>query len=397
MRQPSANFTFLLGHDENLARLGALAEWAFHHDPPTTLGKLRLFAELLAKLVAARNAFEILPTDSFDAVLRLLRDRGVLPRQPADLFHYLRRVGNAAVHDNVGTPAEALTALKLARQLGVWFVRSYGKDKRLELGPFRPPEPPENATETLTAEIDRLQRALRDEHGLAEAAHRRAEAEARARETAEQRAAREAEERTVWETLAAEQEAANVALASRLESLRERAEAVAPSVRAAVVQQSEQAAEAIELDEADTRLIVDAKLRAMGWQADTNRLRHGLGTRPDPITAVVIAEWPTETGPVDYALFVKGRCVGVIEAKKIGTDVPAVLEQTKRYARGITLTLAETPMDSPWQHGLHGYRVPFVFATNGRPFVKQLATKSGIWFLGRADRDERYDRAARMV
>ncbi len=113
MHQPSTNFSFLATQSENLARLGALAEWAFHHDPPTTLGKLRLFAELLAKLVAARHAIEILPRESFDTVLRLLRDQGLLPRQPADLFNYLRRVGNAAVHDNVGTPAEALTALKL--------------------------------------------------------------------------------------------------------------------------------------------------------------------------------------------------------------------------------------------------------------------------------------------
>ena len=161
--------------------------------------------------------------------------------------------------------------------------------------------------------------------------------------------------------------------------MREQAEAAAPSARAALIQQSEQAAEEIELDEADTRLIVDAKLRAIGWQADTNRLRHALGTRPDPSAAIAIAEWPTESGPVDYALFVKGRCVGVIEAKKLGTDVPAVLEQTKRYARGIRLTPEETLPDSPWQHGLDAaYRVPFVFATNGRPFVKQLATKSGI-------------------
>jgi Domain of unknown function (DUF4145) len=98
------------------------------------LGKLRLFAELLAKLVAARHAIEILSGESFDTVLRLLRDQGLLPRQPAELFHYLRRVGNAAVHDNVGTPAEALTALKLARQLGVWYVRSYGQGFRSCIG-----------------------------------------------------------------------------------------------------------------------------------------------------------------------------------------------------------------------------------------------------------------------
>lgn len=274
-----------------------------------------------------------------------------------------------------------MTALKLARQLGVWYVRSYGKDRSLQPGPFRPPGPPENATEVLKEEIDRLQRALVDQQSLAAAASQRAEAEARARESADQKAAREAEERAIWEALAAEQEAANVALASQLRDLHEQADETAPSALAALVQQSEQAAEAIELDEADTRLIVDAKLRAIGWQADTNRLRYALGTRPDPGTAIAIAEWPTESGPVDYALFVKGHCVGVVEAKKIGTDVPAVLEQTKRYARGIKLSAGETPIDSPWQHGLDAaYRVPFVFATNGRPFVKQLATKSGIWF-----------------
>ena len=65
----------------------------------------------------------------------MLRDRGVLPRQPAELFHYLRRVGNAAVHDNLGTPAEALSALKQARQLGIWFIRGYGRDSRFNPAP----------------------------------------------------------------------------------------------------------------------------------------------------------------------------------------------------------------------------------------------------------------------
>jgi len=284
----SSNFGFLVSHDPGLARLGALAEWAFHYDPPTTLGKLRLFGELLAKLVAARHALEILPRENFETVLRSLRDRGVLPRQPAELFHYLRRVGNAAVHDNLGTPAEALSALKQARQLGIWFVRGYGKDRRFDPGPFRPPEPPQNATDELTAEIDRLQRALAEQQSRTEAEARAREAEVRARETAEQRAVREAEDRAVWEALAAEQEAANVALASQLRSLHEQAEAAAPSARAALLQQSEQAAEEIELDEADTRLIIDAKLRALGWQADTNRLRHALGTRPDPNGSIAI-------------------------------------------------------------------------------------------------------------
>ncbi|MBV9859092.1 MAG: DUF4145 domain-containing protein [Alphaproteobacteria bacterium] len=66
------------------------------------MGKLRLFGELLAKLVAARNAINILPRESFETVLRELRNQGALPRQVGELFHFLRRAGNAAVHDNLG-------------------------------------------------------------------------------------------------------------------------------------------------------------------------------------------------------------------------------------------------------------------------------------------------------
>ena len=185
MEQLPSNFAFLAPFDESLARLGALAEWASHHDPPTTLGKLRLFAELLAKIVAARHGLEILPRENFETVLRLLRDEGVLPRQPADLFHYLRRVGNTAVHDNLGIPAEALSALKQARQLGIWFVRAYGKAARFNPGLFRPPEPPQNATDALNAEVSRLRHALAEQQSRIEAAAQAREAEARARETAE--------------------------------------------------------------------------------------------------------------------------------------------------------------------------------------------------------------------
>ena len=140
----------------------------------------------------------------------MLRDRGVLPRQPAELFHYLRRVGNAAVHDNLGTPAEALSALKQARQLGIWFIRGYGGDSRFNPGSFRPPEPPADASVELRAEIVRLRSALVEQQSANESNAQRLETEARARETAEQQAVREAEERALWEALAAEQELTHI-------------------------------------------------------------------------------------------------------------------------------------------------------------------------------------------
>src|SRR5919199_3178870 len=102
----------------------------------------------------------------------------------------------------------------------------------------------------------------------------------------------------------------------------------------------------------------------MGWEAASTRLRHSLGTRPERKRAMAIAEWPTVSGPVDYALFVDGRCIGVIEAKRAKIDVPAVLEQAKRYARDIRLDAEESVAGAPFQNGPNAkYRVPFVFAT----------------------------------
>ena len=48
-----------------------------------------------------------------------------------------------------------------------------------------------------------------------------------------------------------------------------------------------------------------------------------------------VEEFPTANGPADYALFVKGRLLGIIEAKKVGVGPYNVLEQAKRYARGV--------------------------------------------------------------
>ena len=57
-----------------------------------------------------------------------------------------------------------------------------------------------------------------------------------------------------------------------------------------------------------------------------------------------------------------------------------MLEQAKRYAEGIRLQADEVFPGAPYEHGKgKPFRVPIVFATNGRPFAKQLATKSGIW------------------
>lgn len=134
--------------------------------------------------------------------------------------------------------------------------------------------------------------------------------------------------------------------------------------------------------EAETRYLIDEQLRKVGWEADTELLRYSKGTRPAKGRNIAIAEWPTNStvgnrGYVDYALFVDMQMVAAVEAKAIHKDIPFVIDyQCKDYSRNIRSA------DKVYQIGTwDSYRVPFTFATNGRPYLEQYDTKSGIWFL----------------
>ena len=74
----SSNFAFLAPSEERLSRLATLAERYFVDDPAGALVKLRSFAELMAKEIAARNAVLPPASPSFDQVLSVLRARGRL-------------------------------------------------------------------------------------------------------------------------------------------------------------------------------------------------------------------------------------------------------------------------------------------------------------------------------
>jgi hypothetical protein len=71
--------------------------------------------------------------------------------------------------------------------------------------------------------------------------------------------------------------------------------------------------------------------------------------------------------------------MAAVEAKRKNTDVSGALQQAKRYNRGFTPS-EETALHPENWGAENAYRLPFVFSSNGRPFLRQLATKSGIWF-----------------
>ena len=371
----SANFGFLGAHDARLATLGALAERYFRDDPSTAIFKLRQFAELTARIVAARHAAYRDDRDPFEEVLRRLSYERIIPKEVADVFHALRKAGNAAAHEAKGGHGEALTALKFARSLGIWFHRTYGGQPGFSPGAFVPPPEPVDATAPLRAEIDALRRRAAESEDAATAARRQAEEHARARETAEERLEREAEERATWERLALDTEAEKAAIAAMLADLQDKAQAAPRQEGLELIERGEDAAAHLELDEAETRALIDQQLRDRGWEADTRTLRHGAGVRPAKGRNLAIAEWPTESGPADYGLFVGTALLGVVEAKRRRKNVSAAIDQAERYSIGIK-DGDFTAAGGPWG----GHRVPFVFAANGRSYLKQIETESGIWF-----------------
>jgi type I restriction enzyme R subunit len=104
---------------------------------------------------------------------------------------------------------------------------------------------------------------------------------------------------------------------------------------------------------------INTKLKALhpAW----NIVKYRPGMETSHLDHHAVEEFLTANGPADYALFVHGKLLGIIEAKKVGVGPHNVLEQAKRYSRGIF-----NPFGN-WT----GFRVPFLYATNGEV----------IWFL----------------
>ncbi|KEF40793.1 MAG: restriction endonuclease subunit R [Cyanobium sp. CACIAM 14] len=367
----TTNFLHLQSYDEQLFRLGVLAERYFPEDPNTTLIKLRQLGERLAQQVASRFGVFTSIEESQLALIRRLELDGLIEREVAALFHDLRKTGNAATHGLQGDHASALSTLKIAWQLGVWFHRTFG-DPQFRSGPFQPPQPPLDEGEELSRELARLQNAL-------DAFRANESAMAAQLSAAEAQLQQALGEQQQWEQLAEQVEADKAALAAQLQELQSAAAQQLPAVASSLRQAARTAAAAIELDEAATRQLIDEQLRAAGWEADTQVLRYGAGARPQKNRNLAIAEWPTSSGPADYVLFVGLTAIAAVEAKRANKDVAGVLPQAQRYCRDFQPSSA---MEEPTQQwGPEGeYRIPFAFSSNGRPFLQQLRTKSGIWF-----------------
>ena len=81
--------------------------------------------------------------------------------------------------------------------------------------------------------------------------------------------------------------------------------------------------------ETKARQEIDQHLQQAGWQVqDFAKLNLAAGI------GIAVREFPTDTGPADYVLFINRIPVGVIEAKRndAGVNLTRVEQQTERYA-----------------------------------------------------------------
>lgn len=323
------NFSFLASRWKLLSDLGEMSERNVYVDPNTSLIKLRMFGETLTKYMSALEELEESRTTTQVDRLNQLQREDLLTNEIVEMLHTLRKIGNKAAHEaGYGSTTEALACTQLAFRLAVWFMQVYGD------WDFPTPDYVQPVRQEIIGNQEQLEQLARSYDEKVER------------------------------------------LQQELESVREQQTTLSTEVKNKRHTRSKQAGSAFALSEAETRLIIDEKLRQAGWEADSQTLRYGLGTRPEKGRNLAIAEWALKSGYADYALFCGLELVGIVEAKRISRNVEADIAQAKLYAMQV-IRHGDEIIHGPWGN----YQVPFLFSTNGRPYLEQLKHMSGIWFL----------------
>ncbi len=323
-----SNFEFLNRYWPVLAQLGANAENYLYSDPNACIYKLGMFAERLVQEILVFEHMDAPKTDNTHANrIRLLKRAGLLPPEIDNTLYILRKTRNSAVHAGTDSVDEAKTLLSMAYNLAVWYMETYG-DWEYIAGDFVMPEEVHHAD---------LKSVIEDQ------------------------------EKKIAEL---SQKLAQVTTAVSGTTQKERAK------------RGETVSSMMQWNEAQTRCLIDEQLRKAGWEADTINLRYSKGIRPVKGRNIAISEWPTNSafyknGYADYAFFIGEKLVALMDAKRASEDVASTIDvQVKDYAKHIKEEHSKYVINS-WDD----YQVPFLFASNGRAFLEQLRTKSGIWFL----------------
>lgn len=323
-----SNFEFLNRYWPVLAQLGANAENYLYSDPNACIYKLGMFAERLVQEILVFEHMDEPKTDNSHANrIRLLKRAGLLPHEIDNTLYVLRKTRNSAVHAGTDSIDAAKTLLSMTYNLAIWFMETYG-DWGFIAKDFVMPEEVHKAD---------LKSVIEDQEKK---------------------------------------------IAELSKKLAQVTTAVSGTTQKERAKRAETVSSMMQWNEAQTRCLIDEQLRKAGWEADTINLRYSKGTRPVKGRNIAISEWPTNSafyknGYADYAFFIGEKLVALMDAKKASEDVASTIDvQVKDYAKHIKEEHAGYVIGS-WGD----YQVPFLFASNGRAFLEQLRTKSGIWFL----------------
>ncbi|WP_431983081.1 DEAD/DEAH box helicase family protein [Streptomyces qinglanensis] len=364
----SPNFGLLYQHQPLLAVYGALAEATVFTNPNASMVQAGQFGEVLAEELISRVGLQVEGDRQIDRLNALTR-AGALVAETREAFDQLRRDRNKATHRHVFDTSRALTTIRICYKLSLWFHDAL--EGRRTVAEFVPPaDPGDSAQVTDPAELAELREALEG--------HRKALAQARTRLT-ESTSALEAERkaRIEAENLIVSAEANKAALHDRLEQLsdeiaqlrlkqqanydqlRRKPRPVDAARREAIVHRAQRPAP---LNEVQAREAIDEMLHACGWEIqDRDQLN------PKPGKGVAVREFTLATGRADYVLYVDGKIVGVVEAKREGDHLSSAVEQNDRYASGVLKEhqLAVWRQDQPFA---------FRYATTGAEtyFVNRL-------------------------
>jgi len=381
----ASNFEFLQDVNDTLYTIALSAESNLHQDPHTTLFKIRVLSEEIVNFIAQLVNLE--PGLTTFEQLKQLGAKGYMDEECLNIFHALRKHGNKAAHSYYNNPIAASHALEIAHKAATIYARVQKKDGSFNPPAYSAPKPQqlEQLDEQSNKEIARLKSIITDlksqkssQFEVVKNKISMLEAKDSSSFVSAQERVRELENQqyqTQFDTPSDDEQLKAQELKQRVELLK---------------------SSRMDLTEDQTRFIIDQQLRDAGWEADSVALDYRNGTRPEKGRNMAIAEWEMKGRKhrADYVLFIGLTPVAAVEAKRKQKNVSDAISQAERYSQqfdfhGITKIdgelnkpWIESGKDQPWEgsQGEVPYQLPFVFACNGKPFLRQMPEVSGTWF-----------------
>ncbi|MEZ8946210.1 type I restriction-modification system endonuclease [Vibrio sp. 10N.247.311.12] len=409
----TSNFEFLRTISPDMFNALLSAEQNLHNDPNITMVKTRMFGEMCARSIAVGMNI-VLPEQQID-LIKALRETNKLS-SIIEPFQQLRIVGNKAVHQNYANPNDAVRILALSHHIAFWYYKLKSGNFNEATPAFIQPVPQkDNAALNELATLKQQLKAFQEKSANTEEAilHKQDKIvdlkgyisilESQKTETQQQ-----AQDRIA-------------ALEAKLLEEKQKFEALSQDQQKAQVVEFESGLKKnkFELTEEETRFIIDQQLRQVGWEVDSEKLKYSKGVRPEIGKNRAIAEWVIDSAQhkADYVLFIGLQPVAIVEAKKKALSVQDALPQAKYYAENFnyqehaiqnelvfvgdvlatakpavkkrpTLSLNKVAEETKatYQAANSELReqdklkpIPFIYSANGREYLQQIKSQSGIW------------------